>query len=68
MPRVSCRELGGDCDYVAEGETREEVKKEWLAHMASVHRERAARMSEDERLALDVRIDQVLDRSWWRGR
>ena len=60
MPRLSCRELGGDCDYVAEGQTAEEVKRELLAHVEHVHRERAARMTADERDALDVRIDQVL--------
>lgn len=63
MPRLSCRQLGGDCDYVAEGATREEVKKEWLAHMASAHAQRSARMTPDERVALDIRIDQVLRRS-----
>jgi len=63
VPRVSCRQLGGDCDYVAEGATRDEVKKEWLAHLATAHGERTSRMSPDERGARDIRIDQVLKRS-----
>lgn len=63
VPRVGCRELGGDCDYVAEGQTPEEVKRELLAHVEHAHAERVARMSRDERDALDVRIDQVLRRS-----
>jgi predicted small metal-binding protein len=62
VPKLGCRELGGDCDYVAEGQTRQEVKEELLAHVERAHRDRVARMSEDERDALDVRIDQVLRR------
>jgi len=62
VPKLGCRELGGDCDYVAEGSTRQEVKEELLAHVKQVHRDRVARMTEDERDALDVRIDQVLRR------
>jgi len=60
VSRLSCSELGGDCKFVAEGATSEELKRELLAHVADVHRVRLARMSEDERETLDVRIDQVL--------
>ena len=62
VPKLGCRELGGDCDYVAEGATTEEVKQELLAHVSVVHGTRVARMTQDERDALDVRIDQVLRR------
>jgi predicted small metal-binding protein len=60
--RLSCKELGGDCGFVAEGEDAEEVKRHLLAHMSLEHRERTSRMSRDEREALDVRIDRVLGR------
>ena len=63
VPKLGCRELGGDCDYVAEGRTPEEVKQELLAHVERAHGDRMARMSVDERDALDIRIDQVLRRS-----
>lgn len=63
MPRLSCRELGGDCDFVVEAGTAQEVKRNLLMHVEDVHRVRAAMMSLDEREALDVRIDQVLRRS-----
>jgi predicted small metal-binding protein len=62
VPKLGCRELGGDCDYVAEGQTPEEVKRALLTHVTHAHGERVARMSTDERDALDVRIDQVLKR------
>lgn len=67
VPRLSCSQLGGDCDFVAQGRTSEEVKRELLAHVADAHRVRAALMSVDEREALDVRIDQVLRRHAVRG-
>ena len=57
---LSCRDLGGDCGYVAEGKDAEEVKSELLAHMREAHKARTSRMSHDEREALDVRIDRVL--------
>jgi predicted small metal-binding protein len=62
VPKLGCRELGGDCDYVAEGRTRQEVKEELLAHVKEAHKDRVKRMTDDERDALDVRIDQVLRR------
>ena len=63
MPKLGCKELGGDCSYVAEGRTRQEVKEELLAHVESAHKDRVERMTDDERDALDVRIDQVLRRA-----
>lgn len=62
MPSLGCRQLGGDCDYIAEGMTKADVKREMLAHVADAHRQRASRMSRDEREALEIRIDQVLVR------
>jgi predicted small metal-binding protein len=47
---------------VTTGGTADEVKRELLAHVEDVHRQRASRMSADEREALDIRIDQVLRR------
>lgn len=57
---LSCRDLGGDCGYVAVGKDAEQVKETLLAHMRYAHGERTSRMSSDEREALDVRIDRVL--------
>lgn len=59
---VSCKDLGGDCAFVAEGADATEAKSEMLAHMRRVHAERTGRMSRDERDALDVRIGQVMRR------
>ena len=62
MPKIRCRELGGDCDYVAEAETRAQLRLELIEHVNNAHRDRVSRMTEDERDALNVRIDQVVRR------
>lgn len=33
-----CRELGTGCDYIAQGDTLEEVKKDAMAHTQTVHK------------------------------
>jgi predicted small metal-binding protein len=68
VPRLSCSQIGGDCEFVTSGGTADEVKRELLAHMEDVHRQRASRMSADEREILDIRIDQVLRRHDHGGR
>jgi predicted small metal-binding protein len=62
VPRLSCRDLGGDCAYVVEGKEADVVKQQMLAHLGRAHEERSSKMTFDEREALDVRIDQVLRR------
>jgi predicted small metal-binding protein len=37
MLTVSCREVGEDCDYVLEGETEEEIRKEAAEHAVKDH-------------------------------
>jgi predicted small metal-binding protein len=37
MLTVSCREVGCDCDYVAKGETEEELLKDASQHALSDH-------------------------------
>jgi predicted small metal-binding protein len=62
VPKLACRDLGGDCDYVAEAETIEDVKAQILSHARTAHRTRVEGMSRDEREAFDIRIDRVLRR------
>jgi predicted small metal-binding protein len=37
MLTVSCREVGVDCDYVAKGETEEEIMKDAGEHAVKDH-------------------------------
>jgi predicted small metal-binding protein len=62
VPKISCKDLGGDCPFVVEAAEPEGAKRALLTHLRHVHRERASSMTEDEREALDARIDQVLRR------
>jgi len=37
MKSLTCREMGVDCPFCAEGETGEEVKAKMLKHAAAAH-------------------------------
>ena len=38
MLKFECKELGTNCNYVARGNTYEEVKKDALGHLNNVHK------------------------------
>ena len=40
MMELSCRTLGLDCDYVAKGETLDELMKDGLEHTKTAHPEK----------------------------
>ena len=48
MLKFSCKDLGMDCDFVATGETVEEVKQKAFAHAGVVHAEMMKGMNEAE--------------------
>ncbi len=52
MKSLSCREMGVDCPFSAEGETAEEVKAKMLKHAAAAHVGQLMRMTGAERDAL----------------
>jgi len=37
MKTLACRDAGMNCDYVAKGETMEELKKNSMDHVAAEH-------------------------------
>ena len=45
MLKFECKELGTDCNYVAKGDTLEEVKKDAMAHAQTVHKDLLSNMS-----------------------
>lgn len=47
MIRLSCRESGLECDYIAEGKTEGEVLKHISEHAVNVHYIRAEDIYED---------------------
>ncbi len=61
MKSISCREVGGlDCDYIAKGETAEEVKKEAFAHAEQVHKDILQKMNPDDLKKLTERMDSLI--------
>lgn len=60
MVKFGCRELGGDCDYVAVGKTAQEVKNKIFEHAASAHPEKLVSMSEQDKQAMLKKMDEIL--------
>ena len=54
MKKILCRDLGADCDFVAHGETSEEVKKNMMEHAMQAHPEAGDKMSPEE-------MDKLMD-------
>ena len=52
MKSLSCREMGVDCPFRAEGETAEEVKANMLQHAAAAHVSQLLGMTGAQRAAL----------------
>ena len=47
MVRLSCKESGLECDYIAEGKTEDEVLRHISEHAVSVHNMRAEDIFEE---------------------
>ena len=59
--QLSCTDLGGKgCDFVASGEGAQEVKKAMWVHAWREHSDMVAGMSDDDRAAMDARMDERL--------
>ena len=51
MIKLSCKESGLECDYVAEGKTEDEVLKHISEHSVSVHNMRAEDIIYEEHIS-----------------
>jgi predicted small metal-binding protein len=47
MIKLSCRESGLECDYIAEGKTEDEILKDISEHAIDVHNMRAEDIYQD---------------------
>lgn len=61
MKTIKCSDFGMDCHFEATGETNEEVKQKAYKHAEEVHAEKLAGMSEEEKQAMDKKMDELLD-------
>lgn len=60
MYSLSCRDLGGDCDYTVKGETVEEIKTGMFAHAADAHAEKLANMSDEDKAGFVQKMEKIL--------
>lgn len=59
MMKFECKELGTSCNYVAKGNTLEEVKKIAIQHTQTVHKDFLAKMSTQQRADLDKTVTRM---------
>jgi predicted small metal-binding protein len=57
MLKFACKDVGVDCDFVAMGETAEEVKGKAFAHAGVVHAEMLKTMNKDELAQLTKTVE-----------
>lgn len=63
MFTIKCSELTNtECDFVAEGETKEEAKKNFYAHGAEspLHKEKYHAATKEEKTSFGIKIDEYL--------
>ena len=56
MFSLSCRDMGRDCDFVASGETEEQVRKLLYVHAARAHPEMEETLTPEQAQELDRQI------------
>lgn len=61
MKTLSCRDLGvTDCDFVARGNTPEEVKNNMMNHAKMEHKEMMDKMSNKEKDEMKEKMDSMM--------
>ena len=63
MFKLACKDLdpAGVCDFVASGETKEEVTKAMQDHAAVDHADKMAAMTPEDQAAMGAKIEEVLN-------
>jgi predicted small metal-binding protein len=57
MLKFACKDTGGDCDFVATGETMDELKEKVFAHANVVHAEELKSMTEEQLAQLTATVE-----------
>jgi predicted small metal-binding protein len=58
MLKFECKELGTNCNYVAKGNTLEEVKKDALDHAQTVHKDLLTGMSPKQKADMEETLNR----------
>ncbi len=59
MLKFECKELGTNCNYVAKGNTLEEVKKDAMKHAQNVHKDLLTKMSPQQMEDMDKTLTRM---------
>lgn len=59
MLKFECKELGTNCNYVAKGNTLDEVKKDAMNHAQTVHKDLLAKMSPQQVADIDKTLTRM---------
>lgn len=60
MMKLSCKEMGVACDFVAEGRTSDEIKAKMMDHAMTEHKEMMDKMSKEEKNEMMKKMDGML--------
>jgi predicted small metal-binding protein len=56
---ITCRDLGGFCDYAASGTDKDGIARDLLSHMEERHGEAVANMSQDDKQKLLEKVERL---------
>jgi len=59
MLKFECKDLGMNCNFVATGNTVEEVKKKAMDHAQTVHKDLLAKMTSQERADFEKTLTRM---------
>lgn len=60
MKTLACRDMGADCDFVAKGNTAEEVKSNMMNHVKMEHKDMMDKMSGKDKEEMMKKMDQMM--------
>jgi len=60
MKQLACRDMGSDCNFVAKGNTAEEVKNNMMNHVKMEHKEMMDKMSRTEKEDMMKKMDGMM--------
>jgi len=60
MKKLSCKDMGTDCGFVATGNTAEEVKKKMMEHANMAHKDMMAGMSGQKKEEMMKMMDEKM--------
>lgn len=63
MLKFSCKDTGADCDFVATGETVEDIKKAAFAHAEMVHKDLLQSMTPEQLQELEKTMETYIQKA-----